>query len=78
MTDAGDTELSLMSNLKEGEIVDRYEDMANMIKGKMAKATQAEEITISMKDALTIYMYLLGMSRISRILKSEYGGADVT
>ena len=56
--------------------MDRYEKIAESILAKITENTKAEEITISMEDAVKIYSYLLGLSRVLKIAESEDGGSE--
>ena len=54
--------------------MDKYEKMAEKLKTRIIENNGTVEVTP--EEAMKIMNYLLGMSRIKKIIESEYGGVD--
>ena len=52
-----------------------YEKLAEYILKEITENPKAKSIEISMQQAVMVYTYLLGLSRIAEIVESEDGGA---
>ena len=56
--------------------MDKYDKMAEKLLKNITEHTQEATIQISMEDAVHLYMFMLGMSRILKIAESDKGGCE--
>ena len=58
--------------------MNKYEALADTVLEEMRKTEfKGDTVTIGMEDAVKIYNALTGMTIISKVVESEYGGAEL-